>query len=196
VLDSCFFVDSSPSLLFVYLLPIGWIDHMYLVTFFGREFEVRKKRYVIRVHHILLDRSINSNVRFHIPFFSVIVFSRLFFKKYFLWNSIFILLFFIEVAPVVRIIDDPVVAVVVDEHDLHHHVVRCFYWYVDKNWIWFFQKKKIIVEMNDLRHQNANINVVVILHRIQIVVISVHHHVEIMGKQLNFYLNEEFILKF
>jgi hypothetical protein len=37
VLDSCFFVYSSPSNLSVYLLPIGWIDHMYFVAFFGRE---------------------------------------------------------------------------------------------------------------------------------------------------------------
>jgi hypothetical protein len=34
-----FVVHTSLSFLFVYFLPIGWIDHIYLAVLFGRETE-------------------------------------------------------------------------------------------------------------------------------------------------------------
>ena len=47
-----FFVYSSLSILFVYFLPIGWIDHTYLVVLFGRKTEKDKGMLLEYIHFI------------------------------------------------------------------------------------------------------------------------------------------------
>lgn len=86
MLDCCFSVYSSPSLLFVFLLPIGWMDQMFIVTFFGRDY-LKLKGMLYWVCHILLGKSIN------VPFFFLIFCEFFLFPKIY-YFEIFILLFY------------------------------------------------------------------------------------------------------
>lgn len=72
VLDSCFFVYTSPSLLFVYLLPIGWMDQMYRVTYFGREYlKITKGMCCYESVIVLLGKLMNVPVVLHFSFQSL-----------------------------------------------------------------------------------------------------------------------------
>jgi len=123
-------------------------------------------------------------------FFLCVFFGKIIFKN--ISYTLFFLLYIIEVVHVVRILDDPVV--VIDDEvqvHVHHHLVVSFFSLIKimLNFIFFL---KIIVEKNDRKkyRNETNINVVVILHRIQIV-----HHDPIMGINYYFFLMNLYISK-
>jgi hypothetical protein len=95
-------VYSFPSILFVYFLPIGWIDHIYLVVLFGRETEKTKGMLLEYIH---FPRQVDNGEHTFLHCF-----------KFILDNECFKLIFLsiIEVDHVVQAIDDEVQ--VLDHH--------------------------------------------------------------------------------
>jgi len=102
-------VYSFPSILFVYFLPIGWIDHIYLVVLFGRETEKTKGMLLEYIH---FTRQVENGEHTFLYCFKFILDNECFKLVYEIFLSI------IEVDHVVQAIDDEVQVL-----DLHHQEV-------------------------------------------------------------------------